>query len=124
MLAILASVAAAASEPARPECAFDREAALALDVVSFDQTEGKGWRALSDAACFIEAAELLRDWQTRHRGDFDPAKSFDRFTLELLRWHEAQMWAFGARNDVALPLFETTRKNGENSSEVAWNLYV
>src|SRR6185295_14247503 len=44
--------------------------------------------------------------------------------LEFLSWHEAQMWAFGGRNDVALPMFETTRKTGESSSDVAWNLYV
>jgi hypothetical protein len=124
MFAILASFAAAASQLARPECAYDREATLALDVVAFDQTEGKGWRPLYDAQCFIEAAKLLRDWQARHRGDFDPTKPLDRYILEFLPWHEAQMWAFGDRNDVALPMFESTHKKGESSSEVAWNLYV
>lgn len=124
MFAILASLAAAASEPARPECAFDREATLALEFVAFDQTEGSGWRPLADAECYIEAAELLRDWQARHRGDFDLAKPLDRLILEFLPWHEAQMWAYGGRNDVALPIFESTHKKGESTYDVTWNLYV
>jgi hypothetical protein len=124
MLVILASLAAAASEPARPECAYDREATLALDFVAFDQTEGKGWRPLYDAECFIDAAELLRDWQARHRGDFDRTEPRDRFMLGSLVWHEAQNWADGGRTDVALPLFENAYRTGEGSAEVAWNLYV
>jgi hypothetical protein len=124
MFAILASLAAVASEPSRPECAYDREATLALDFVAFDQTEGSGWRPLSEAHCYIEAAELLRDWQARHRGDFDPANPRDRFLLGFLRWHEAQHWADAGRTDVALPLFESTHREGEGSSEVAWNFYV
>src|SRR6187551_640551 len=107
MIVILASLAAAASEPVRAECAFDREATLALDFVPFDQTEGSGWRPLADAQCYIEAAELLRDWQAQHRADFDLTKPRDRAILEFLPWHEAQMWAFGGRNEVALPIFES-----------------
>ncbi|MBO9518842.1 MAG: hypothetical protein J7493_12310 [Porphyrobacter sp.] len=92
--------------------------------MAFDQTEGKGWRPLYDAHCFTEAAELLREWQVRHRGDFDPTKPMDRSILEFLPWHEAQMWASGGRNDVALPMFESTHKTGEGSLVVAWNHYV
>ena len=124
MLVILAAAAAAAAEPARPECAFDREAALALEFVAFDQTEGSGWRPLHDAGCYLEAAELLRDWQARHRGDFDLANPSDRAIVEFLPWHEAQMWAFGGRTDVALPIFERTHRQGQGSFEVAWNRYV
>jgi hypothetical protein len=109
---------------ARPECAYDREATLALEFVAFDQTEGKGWRPLNDAQCYVEAAELLRGWQARRSGDFDLAKPDDRFKAEILRWHEAQMWAFGNRTDLALPLFATTRRKGESFSDVAWNYYV
>ena len=124
MFAVLALVALAASEPVRPECSHDREAMLALDVVAFDQTQGKGWRALEAAHCFNEGAELLREWQARHRGDFDPARPFDRLMLRSLRWHEGQMWADGGRNDLALPIFESTRQQGDSSPDVAWNFYV
>jgi len=79
---------------------------------------------LADAQCYIEAAELLRDWQAQHRADFDLTKPRDRTILEFLPWHEAQMWAFGGRNGVALPIFESTHKKGESSNEVAWNHYV
>jgi hypothetical protein len=124
MLALLAAAAAVASEPPRPECAFDREAALALEFVAFDQTEGSGWRPLHDAKCYIEAAELLRDWQVRHRGDFDLSNPRDRSIVEFLPWHEAQMWANAGRNDQALPLFERTHKAGEGPLVAAWNFYV
>jgi hypothetical protein len=124
MLAFLAALAAAASEPARPECVFDREAMLALNVVTFDQTEGRGWRTLEAAHCFEEGAELLHDWQEKHRGDFDPTNPRDRYILEFLPWHEAQMWADGGRYDVALPIFERTHKKAESSTDVAWNFYV
>lgn len=113
MFGILAAAAAVASEPAQPECAYDREEVLALDFVAFDQTEGKGWRPLHDAQCFKEAAELLRDWRAKH-GDVN----------SILPWHEAQMWAFGGRTDLALPMFESTHRNGEGTYVVTWNLYV
>jgi hypothetical protein len=112
------------AESARPECAFDREAALALDLVTFDQTEGSGWRPLHDAHCYIEAAGLLRDWQERHHGDFDATNPRDRFIVEFLRWHEGQMWANAGRNDLALPLLESTHKKGENPRDLAWDVYV
>lgn len=124
MFAILAAVAVAASGPARPECVYDREAMLALDPAAFDQTEGNGWRPLYDAKCFMEAAELLRDWRAKHAGDFDPAKPFDRYMLHTLSWHEAQMWAFGGRNDLALPIFDSTHVSGDSAGDRAENLYV
>ena len=123
MFVLLASLAAAASEPARPECAYDREAMLALDVMTFDQTEGKGWRKLDDADCFVEAAELLHDWQARHRGN--AATPIERYMMsDALPWHEAQNWAWAGRTDLALPLFESTRKLGDSSNAEEWNLYI
>ena len=103
----------AGDKPARPECVHERDAMLELDLVTFDQTEGKGWRPLYDAKCFVEAAELLRDWRAKH-GDQNP----------VLPWHEAQMWAFGGHNELALPMFENTHRHGEGTYDVAWNLYV
>jgi len=79
---------------------------------------------LEDAECFTEAAGLLRDWQARHLGDFVPANPRDRLILRMISWHEAQEWALGGREDLALPIFESTHVSGEDSSSVAWNLYV
>ena|SRR3990167_1369900 len=124
MIAMLSALAAAASEPDRPECGYNRELELARNAVAFDQTEGQGWRPLYDANCFIEAAELLRDWQAQHGADFNLANPRDRSLSHVLIWHEAQMWAFGQRNDVALPIFERTYREVDGGSGQAWNLYV
>lgn len=74
-------------------CAHDRETLLALDFVAFDQTEGSGWRPLYRDGCYAEVAELLREWRTR-RGASTPL---------IIPFHEAQMWAFAGRNELALP---------------------
>lgn len=121
---MLTALAAAASEPDRPECGYNRELELARDAVAFDQTEGQGWRPLYDAKCFIEAAELLREWQAQHGADFNLTNPRDRSLSHVLIWHEAQMWTFGQRNDVALPIFERTYREVDGGSEQAWNLYV
>lgn len=113
-----------ADAPARPECAYDREAVLALDPVAFDQTEGKGWRPLYDAHCFTEAAELLRDWRAKHASDLAPNTPDNGMMRHILTWHEAQMWAFGGRNELALPIFDSTYRQGETISDAAWNRYV
>ncbi|MGB3796676.1 MAG: hypothetical protein WA957_10295 [Alteraurantiacibacter sp.] len=122
MLALFASLTALASQPAQSECSYDREEELSRDVVSFDQTEGRGWRPLYDAGCYIEAAELLRDWQLEHGEDFDLANPRDRSLARILVWHEAQMWAFGERTELAVPIFEETYSEEESAG--AWNLYV
>lgn len=97
---------------------------LAQDVVTFDQTEGEGWRRLDDAGCFIEAAEILRDWRASNTGDFSLDDPGDRLLLRILAWHEAQMWAFGGRTELSLPIFESSYVVGESNSDAAWNLYV
>lgn len=124
MLALLTSLAAAASEPSQAECAYEREAMLALDVVTFDQTEGAGWRPLYDAGCLMEAAQILRDWRERNSGNLSPDNRQDRVLLRILAWHEAQMWAFGERNELALPIFESSDVTSEGNSGTAWNHYV
>lgn len=103
----------AAEESELPECAHNREAILALELVAFDQTEGAGWRPLYRAGCYVEAAELLRDWRSRH-GEVNP----------IIPFHEAQLWAYGGRVDRALPLFERGFREGDSTGTVAWNLYV
>ena len=126
MLTLLMTLAFAASEPVPADCSldYDREAELARDVVAFDQTEGQGWRPLYDAECYIDAAELLRDWQSQHEDDLDQTDPRDRSLAKILLWHEAQMWAFGHRNDLALPIFEKIDREGRAASGNAWNLYV
>ncbi|MEC7953042.1 MAG: hypothetical protein VX195_08195, partial [Pseudomonadota bacterium] len=126
MLTLFMTLAFAASEPVPSDCSldYDREAELARDVVAFDQTEGQGWRPLYDAECYIDAAELLRDWQSQHEDDLDQTDPRDRSLAKILLWHEAQMWAFGHRNDLALPIFEKIDREGRAASGNAWNLYV
>lgn len=124
MLVLLATLAAATPLPARPECHYDRELELARDAVAFDQIEGQGWRPLYDAQCFIEAAELLRDWQARHGNDLDLTNPRERNLAEVLVWHEAQMWAFGGQNDIALPMFAASYREVRGQAGKSWNLYV
>lgn len=124
MLVLLASLATAAPLPKRPECDYDSELELARDAVAFDQIEGQGWRPLYDAQCFIEAAELLRYWQARHANDLDLTNPRERNLAHILAWHEAQMWAFGGRNDIALPMFEASYREERGLSGTTWNLYV
>ncbi|MCH2486658.1 MAG: hypothetical protein MK010_02805 [Erythrobacter sp.] len=119
-----APIASAPGEPITAECTFEREAVLATDFVPFDQTEGEGWRPLYDAGCYIEAANILRDWQARNLSQLSPDSPRERHFRRTLAWHEAQMWAFGGRNDVALPIFERTYGGSENASDIAHNRYV
>lgn len=124
MLMILATLATAAAEPSRPECRYDREVELARPVVAFDQTEGQGWRPLYDAQCYIEAAELLREWRARHENDLDLSNPREGNMALVLAWHEAQMWAFGGQIDIALPMFEASYREVGDLSGTTWNLYV
>ena len=123
MIALLSALAIATTQPGCSHI-YDREAELARDVVAFDQTEGQGWRPLYDAECYIEAAELLRDWRAIHADSFDLSDRRQQSLYRIIVWHEAQMWAFGGRNDIAFPHFEATYQVGEDVSAVSWNLYV
>lgn len=124
MIAILTAIAAAASEPVRPECGYDSELELSRDAVAFDQTEGQGWRPLYHAKCFVEAAELLREWQSQHGAELDLNDPRERSLSHALVWHEAQMWAFAQRNEIALPMFGKTYREAKGRSGEAWNFYV
>jgi len=125
-LALLAAspVTQSPVEPTVTECAYDRNAMLALDVVSFDQTEGMGWRVLHDRECFLEAAEILRDWQQINGSALSPDDPRDRSLLRILAWHEGQMWGFAGHNAEALGHFEGSYRTGDDASTAAWNLYV
>lgn len=116
MIALLAALAVSASEPDQPECRYDRQQELARDAVAFDQTEGQGWRPLYDRECFIEAAKLLREWQAKNGADLDLNDPRERSLSHVLVWHEAQMWAFAQRNEVAVPMFERTYREVRGDS--------
>lgn len=122
MFAALASIAIATAHPLPPDCSYDSELELARDAVAFDQVEGQGWRPLYHAGCYVDAAELLRAWQAENGGELDLGDPRERALADIMVWHEAQMWAFAERTDLALPLFEQTYRDSERSR--TWNLYV
>lgn len=66
------------------------KADLALPFKEFDQEQGAGWRALADAECYLEAAELINRYIVVQR---EPDK--------VLFWHQAQSLAFGGKNKEA-----------------------
>jgi hypothetical protein len=114
ILSVFASATAlVAEEPERPECAHDREAILALEFVAFDQTAGSGWRPLYDAGCYKEAAELVRDWGARHGQ-----------TQSVILLHEAQLWGYAGRSDLAIPLFERQFRETEDETSDDRKLYI
>jgi len=117
LLVILSGFASAATlaaeESERPECAHDREAILALEFVAFDQTAGSGWRPLYEAGCYQEAAELVRDWGARHGQ-----------TQSIIPYHEAQLWGYAGRSDVAIPLFERIYREMTAEASDPWKLYT
>lgn len=123
MFALLTFLTALAAQPAATDCVYDHDGMLALDFVGFDQTEGQGWRPLYDSECYIEAAEILRDWQAHNSGELSPDIRRERQFLRTLAWHEAQMWAFAGRDDMAMPIFDRLDADAAHSGE-AWNLYV
>lgn len=114
MLSVLASATAiAAEEPARPKCVHDKEAILALEFVAFDQTEGSGWRPLYDAGCYEEAAELVRAWAARHAN-----------IQSIIPFHEAQLWGYAGRSDIAIRLFERIYQEMAAVQSDPWKLYT
>ena len=111
---IAATAALATASPIEQPCSHDKEELLALDFAAFDQTEGSGWRPLYEAGCYVEVAELLREWRTRQ--DVNPNG--------IISFHEAQMWAYAGRTEAALELFEKAHRSSGSVYTVAWNLYV
>ncbi len=66
------------------------KADLTLPFKEFDQQPRAGWRALADAECYLEAAELIKRYIVVQR---EPDK--------MLFWHQAQSLAFGGNNKEA-----------------------
>ena len=113
-LALTMSAPSVASASIRSDCVHDREAILALEFKAFDQTEGSGWRPLYHNGCYVEVAELLREWRARN-GDATPP---------VISFHEAQMWGYAGRYDLAESLFAQAFRANGSASAVTFNLYV
>lgn len=111
-LALLAQTVPPAAPPA-PDCSHDRDALLALPQQAFDQDMDGGWRALANRGCDAQAADLIRDWRTRHS-----------IHDSILTWHEGQMRANIGQTDAAIALFDQSRKPADEDAPFGWNHYV
>lgn len=94
-------------------CAYDVEAALAMDQKQFDQDKDIGWRKLADAGCDLEAADLVKRWRIAHQS-----------SASILYWHEGQLRANAGQTSAAISLMERSRKTQKEDAGFGWNLYV
>jgi len=100
--------------PPPPDCSYDLDAMLELDLDAFDQDiPNGGWRRLSNLDCHEEAAELIRAWRHEKRDH-----------SHILYWHEGQMRAFAGQTSEAIALFDLTRKSQDFDADFGWNHYV
>lgn len=112
-LSFLSLGLAQAEPPSLPDCSYDVDAMMALDLQQFDQDMDGGWRILSNRGCNAEAADLIREWRHAKRNH-----------ASILYWHEGQMRAFNGETQQAIALFELTYKSPELDSDFGWNHYV
>jgi hypothetical protein len=94
-------------------CAYNSAAMMALAEREFDQDMQGGWRKVAASGCDLEAADLIKDWRTRHNSN-----------STTLFWHEGQLRASAGQNNAAIILFEKARKDAVEDAEWGWNLYV
>jgi len=99
---------------------------LCLDFDTFDQTPGKGWRPLSNAEKYLEAAKLIDRYLDKHT-------ELDLSQTIMLRFHAAQMYAFDGKTDISLKYLANTEYPTSTLEAVpadlkqnlqAWNTYV
>lgn len=99
---------------------------LSLDFDTFDQTPAKGWRPLSNAEKYLEAAKLIDRYLDKHT-------ELDSSQIIMLRFHAAQMYAFDDKTDIALKYLSNTEYPVSILKSVpadlkqnlqAWNTYV
>jgi hypothetical protein len=98
--------------PSKIPCAVDRDRLLALDQQTFDQAP-TGWRELAEAGCYLEAADIIRDW-----------RKLNATSATILPWHEGQMRANANHYRDAILLFNESRKKPSEEMAEAWNIYV
>lgn len=108
-----------ATTPACAISAEQREALLAQEWETFDQTPHQGWRQYAeDLKCFAIAGELIEQYLARH-----PEISGKQ--RMIMAFHAGQMYAF--KNDAtgALPHFYRGFNPDEDpASSNRWNAYV
>lgn len=83
----------------------ERIAMLKLDMKSFDQTDGQGWRLLAERECYSEAAKLIAEY--RAQAD-DP---------DIARQHQVQMHAAAEEREQAIILLDELIADDKSAEE-------
>ncbi len=93
-LALLFGIAGPLSALECPEALEQHRATdMALSFDAFDQTPGRGWRALDEMGCYAEAAQLIQAYIDRN-----PGQEWN------LSFHLAQLWAFAGEYERAIAI--------------------
>lgn len=114
----LAAGAASASTPAidcQAALQQARAAELQRSYKEFDQTPGRGWRALDDSGCTAAAAALLSEYLKGHG-----------FQARIMNWHLVQLYAMLDDRASALAHVERALDPGQSTQQADfnWNDYV
>ena len=88
----------------------ERNAMLALDVKSFDQTQGQGWRLVAERECYAEAAQLIAEYRAQSDNP------------NVARFHQVQMHAAAEERDEAITLLDELIV-GDEADEESTSLY-
>jgi hypothetical protein len=88
---------------------------LTLSYDEFDQTQGKGWRVLTDQNCNLEAAELIERYIEKNTA-----------SESSLVWHIAQTRALAGKYKSAIKFARRSLSSPEKAakSQLCWNDYV
>jgi hypothetical protein len=88
---------------------------LALPYSEFDQTQGKGWRILTDQNCNLEAAKLIERYIEKNAA-----------SESSLVWHIAQARALAGKYKSAIKFARRSLASPEKAanSKLLWNDYV
>ncbi len=99
-------------------CAYDRREMMTLDIHQFDETLGKGWRAIGDVpGCEPQAARLVEAYRRTHPGLADQ-------DVRGLEWHEAQLRAGFGDTARAVVLFEKAKPRDHDVFSQERSLYA
>ena len=95
-----------------------RAACLDDDYHAFDQTPGRGWRAIAERGWYHEAGELLDRYRAEHPG-------LDAGQLRILHFHAGQMYAHAYAYERARPRFlDSLMEEEPPDAPLLWNDYV
>lgn len=97
------------------EYAAHQTSDMALSYEEFDQSEGRGFRALAGRGCYQQAADLIQDY-IQHTQAKQPS----------LRWHIAQLRASAGQYEAAVVYARRSLLAEEDFSDnpLRWNDYV